>query len=363
MKKLFFLISLFISIAASSQMKFLMPVINGTVSGPPPTGTTIRTEAEAFDTYSSITPINNLEADASLYDVIYSTVGGYGTYTITTAASGTHSISFRLISPGGAQFFIKDGSGTTLATVNVPNGNSNWQTVSTSVSLGSGSQTIKLVSNSTDLSFNWFEIDNSLPPSTVYYTYIVFKDVFEGAPSPWTSGISIWNNLNATTTQISTANGYTTNLHNDHLLSFGRTIVNTTAWTQAFNSPGPATNGDGVFDNLILDKGWKGPNGSRVKITGLDPARTYDFWVLANSQPYESTTVSFTISGNNSATTSSISTANNYGSSASHPDWKTDPALAKVTGIMPDASGNVIIQGNLVLGPFVPISVIVYKQN
>jgi hypothetical protein len=364
MKKILLIISTLITLTASSQIKFFMPIVNGsTTSSPPPTGTVQKIEAEAFDTYSSITPVANNDADGSLYYVIYSTVGGYGDYTVNTAASGTHAMTFRVLSTSGAQFFVKNAAGTVIATVNVSS-NPGWQTISgVNVTLAGGSQKIEIVSNSTSLGINWFTVDNSLPATPTYYTFINVTNQFESSPSPWTTGISIWNTLNPTESQIATVNGYTKSLINDHLLSFGRTIVNTTAWTSSFVSPAPVTNGAGVFDNLILDKAWKGPNGSRFKITGLDPTRTYDFWILANSQNADNSTVNFTVTGNNSATTGNVVTASNYGSSVSFPDWKTDPALAKVTGITPDGSGNIIITGNLVSGPIVPVGAIIYRQN
>jgi hypothetical protein len=363
MKKLFLIISTLVSLAASSQTFFAGVIPPTAPPVIPPTGAIVRTEAEAFDAYSSITPVSNIDADASLYYVIYSTVGGYGDYTVNTAAAGTHAMTFRVISTSGAQFFVKNNAGTTLATVNVSS-NPGWQTITgVNVTLANGSQKIEIVSNSTNLAFNWFTVDNSFTANTTYYTFIDFTNRDESPPSPWTTGVSAWNALNATETQIATANGYTKNLSNDHLLSFGRTIVNSTAWTQSFASPFPNVNGAGVFDNLVLDKGWKGPNGGRFKITGLDPTKTYDFWILSNSQPFENSTVNFTVTGNNTLTTGNIVTVNNYGNSVSYPDWRTDPALAKVTGITPDVSGNVIITGNIISGPILPINAIVYKQN
>jgi hypothetical protein len=367
MKKLLFILTLFASLAASSQCPscwVFLPTMNGNTGiTTPPTGTVVRTEAEAFDTYSSITPTVNNDADASLYYVLYSTVGGYGDYTINTAAAGTHAMTFRVLTTSGSQFFVKNSAGFTIATVNA-SGNPGWQTISgVNVTLGAGSQKIEIVSNSTSLSINWFTVDNSLTSNTSYYTFINFSNEFFITQSPWTSGVSIWNTLKPQEPPIATVNGVTKTLINDHLLSFGRTIVNTTAWTGSFTAPTPNIDGAGVFSNNTLYKGWKGPNGSRVKITNLDPTKTYDFWILANTQPFENTTVNFTVTGNNTATTGNIVTANNYGSSVSYPDWRTDPALAKVTNITPDGSGNVIITGNLINGPFVSMSVIAYKQN
>jgi hypothetical protein len=220
MKKLLFILTLFASLAASSQCPscwVFLPTMNGNTGiTTPPTGTTVRTEAEAFDAYSSITPANNIDADASLYYVIYSTVGGYGDYTVNTAASGTHAMTFRVLSSSGAQFFIKNSAGTILATVNVSS-NPGWQTISgVNVTLASGPQKIEIVSNSSNLSLNWFTVDNSFSANTNYYTFINFSNEFFISQSPWTSGVSIWNTLKPQEPPIATVNGVTKTLINDH---------------------------------------------------------------------------------------------------------------------------------------------------
>jgi endoglucanase len=74
-------------------------------------------------------------------------------------------MNFRIATPNnGAQFQVKNASGTVLATVNVPNTGAyqTWQTTSATVLLPAGTQTIRLQSSATPpWNINWLEV---VPP-------------------------------------------------------------------------------------------------------------------------------------------------------------------------------------------------------
>ncbi|MGZ4012243.1 MAG: carbohydrate-binding protein, partial [Flavisolibacter sp.] len=79
-----------------------------------------------------------------------------------------YAVNLRVASPNGGQLQIKNSAGTVLATVTVPNtgGWQNWQTVSTTIALNAGTQTIRIYSASNGWNFNWWEIANSPTTTT-----------------------------------------------------------------------------------------------------------------------------------------------------------------------------------------------------
>jgi hypothetical protein len=89
-------------------------------------------------------------------------LGDWMEYSVTVASAGTYTVNFRIATPNnGAQFQVKNASGTVLATVNVPNTGAyqTWQTTSTAVNLAAGTQTIRLQSSATPAwNINWLEI-------------------------------------------------------------------------------------------------------------------------------------------------------------------------------------------------------------
>lgn len=83
-------------------------------------------------------------------NVGYIDLGDWMDYSVKTAASGTYTITFRVATPdAGAQFQVKNSSGTVLATIAVPNTGDfqTWKDVSATVKLVSGTQTLRLYSS------------------------------------------------------------------------------------------------------------------------------------------------------------------------------------------------------------------------
>jgi endoglucanase len=98
-------------------------------------------------------------------------------YNITVPSSGSFSVNLRVASPSGGQLQIKNSAGSVLATVAIPatGGWQNWQTVSTSITLPQGAQTIRVYSASNGWNFNWMDViggTTSTPPPSSTTTRI-----------------------------------------------------------------------------------------------------------------------------------------------------------------------------------------------
>jgi parallel beta-helix repeat protein len=83
-------------------------------------------------------------------------------YSVNMPSAGTYVVSFRVASPAtSGQLQLRNTAGTVLATVAVPNTGwwQNWQSVSATVTLPAGQQTLRVVSTSADAwNFNYFEL-------------------------------------------------------------------------------------------------------------------------------------------------------------------------------------------------------------
>lgn len=357
MKKIFIITILLISsVYLHAQLQFFM--VDKSSGAPPPAGTTVRTEGEQFDQWSGITVYANNDADASLYYIGFGAAGQWTDYSINPAA-GTHNISVRVsTNAGGGNFYIKSGA-TTLATLTAPAG-SPWTTLTGTITLTAGIQILRIESAINDLNINWFEIDNSYTPNIPGYAYLNLCNQYQSSPSPWVTYISQWNTENSDSSQIQSAGGWTQSLHTWRLRNIGWSFTNVTALSGTGGGQQPSTNGDAAFDNLVVSTIWKAPNGAQVKFTGLDVSKNYDVFILPNSASYEPNTVSFTANG---VTSAAKNTASNYGSSAAYPNWENDPALARMSAVVPNGSGEIIITCNLISGTYVPMAAIILKQN
>jgi endoglucanase len=93
-------------------------------------------------------------------------------YNVSVATAGTYTLKLRLASNvSGAQFQLKNSSGTVLATINVPNttGWQRWQDVTATVKLAGGTQTLQFYSVAPEIwNMNWFELsENAMLASTM----------------------------------------------------------------------------------------------------------------------------------------------------------------------------------------------------
>jgi len=119
-------------------------------------------EAESYSTMSGIQTENCSEGGLN---VAYTDAGDWMDYTVNVQNAGAYTAEFRVSSPyTGTQLQLLKGA-TVLTTVTVPQtgGWQNWQTVSTSINLGTGSQTLRVKAVSNGWNLNWMNITSVTP--------------------------------------------------------------------------------------------------------------------------------------------------------------------------------------------------------
>src|SRR5215203_1113296 len=134
--------------------------VNVTVNPSTPSSS-FRIEAENYTAMSGIQTEFTKDAGGGL-NVGWIEQGDWMDYSINTSSAGTYTINLRIATPNpGAQLQIKKSDGTVLSTVNLPNtwGWQEWQTISTTVTLAAGVQTIRIQSSSSSgWNINWLEV-------------------------------------------------------------------------------------------------------------------------------------------------------------------------------------------------------------
>ncbi len=113
---------------------------------------------EAED-YSAMSGIQTQACSEGTDNVGWTDMGDWMDYTIDVPSAGQYTVSYRVASPiNTSKLQMKLGSNV-LATTSVPNtgGWQNWTTVTASVNLSSGNQTIRLYVSGTGFNINWFE--------------------------------------------------------------------------------------------------------------------------------------------------------------------------------------------------------------
>src|SRR5215204_2931650 len=134
--------------------------VNVTVNPSTPSSS-FRIEAENYTAMSGIQTEFTKDAGGGL-NVGWIEQGDWMDYSINTSSAGTYTINLRIATPNpGAQLQIKKSDGSVLSTVNLPNtwGWQEWQTISTTVTLAAGVQTIRIQSSaSSGWNINWLEV-------------------------------------------------------------------------------------------------------------------------------------------------------------------------------------------------------------
>ncbi len=123
----------------------------------PPTAVALPGTVQA-ENYSAMSGIQTETCSEGGLNVGYIESGDWMDYLVNPSSTGSYTLSFRVASTGTTGAFqIKSGS-TVLATVIVPNtgGWQNWTTVSTTVNLNAGSQTVRLQATGTGWNINWW---------------------------------------------------------------------------------------------------------------------------------------------------------------------------------------------------------------
>ena len=149
--------------------------ISVTVNAATPTNTTTTTtttssstlhiEAENYSAMSGIQTENTGDVGGGK-NVGYQDVGDWMDYPVNIASAGTYTVSFRVASmKGGPQFQLRKSDGSVLATLTVPStgGYQTYQTITASVSLPAGQQTLRIVTTSTPdgWNINWWDIQGA----------------------------------------------------------------------------------------------------------------------------------------------------------------------------------------------------------
>jgi Carbohydrate binding module (family 6)/Secretion system C-terminal sorting domain len=126
------------------------------------TSSSIHIEAEDFSNQYGIQTEPTSDAGGGK-NVGYQDDNDWMDYSVNVSSAGTYTVNFRVASLfGGAQFQLRKSDGTVLTTVTVPStgGYQVWQTLSASVSLPAGQQTLRIytVKASGGWNINWWEI-------------------------------------------------------------------------------------------------------------------------------------------------------------------------------------------------------------
>ncbi|HEY4290856.1 MAG TPA: carbohydrate-binding protein [Puia sp.] len=137
------------------------------VSAPPAVSIPGKIEGEAYSAMAGVAKESTADAGGG-QDVGWIDVGDYMDYSVNVASAGQYSIGFRVAAPGaGAVLQLMQANGAVLTTVSVPNtgGFQTWQTVTATVTLPAGVQTLRIKSTgSSDWNFNWMQFAQSSAP-------------------------------------------------------------------------------------------------------------------------------------------------------------------------------------------------------
>lgn len=127
-------------------------------------------------------------------------------YSVYAATAGTYNVNLRLATSNySARLEIRKPDGTVLAGVNIPRtgGYQKWVTVSTSITIPSGKQTLRIVSAATqDWNINWIEFvrPNAAIAQTLNMPPRDSTTLFQVFPNPVTDKFNIEINNNSTGT-------------------------------------------------------------------------------------------------------------------------------------------------------------------
>lgn len=142
--------------------------VNAAATTPPPASSykalPAKIEAEAWSAMNGVQTESTSDAGGG-QDVGWIDLNDWMDYNVNVAAAGNFTVSFRVSTPNsGAKFQLRKSDGTVLATVSVPTtgGYQNWQTVTASVNLPAGNQTLRVVSTiAQNWNINWIDFASS----------------------------------------------------------------------------------------------------------------------------------------------------------------------------------------------------------
>ncbi|MDA3890520.1 MAG: discoidin domain-containing protein [Salinivirgaceae bacterium] len=120
--------------------------------------------------------------------------GDWMNYTVNVPSSGLYNVSYRIASAPGTGVLNFEVSNQTLASTAIDATGSwqTWQTLSTSVMLTEGSQTIQLYAQSGGFNINWFELEaNSAKAGELAQINNKLSDQFSIYPNPFVNLLNI----------------------------------------------------------------------------------------------------------------------------------------------------------------------------
>jgi glucose/arabinose dehydrogenase len=126
-----------------------------------------RIQAEDYDGMFGIQTEGTADAGGG-DNVGWVQTGDWMDYNVNVTAAGVYTVAFRVASnPGGGELQLRSGSNI-LAMINVPatGGWQAWQTITTTVTLAAGEQTLRVYAGTSDWNLNWMEFStgaNSAP--------------------------------------------------------------------------------------------------------------------------------------------------------------------------------------------------------
>jgi endoglucanase len=137
------------------------------IAPPVSSGNSIPGKIEA-ESYSNMSGVATESCSEGTLDVGWIDRNDWMDYNVNVTATGQYTASFRVATPNNnAVFQLITSGGTVLATVGLPNtgGYQNWQTVTVSVNLPAGPQTLRIASIANDgWNINWMQF--SVPGSS-----------------------------------------------------------------------------------------------------------------------------------------------------------------------------------------------------
>ncbi|WP_025740135.1 glycosyl hydrolase [Aquimarina pacifica] len=123
----------------------------------------IHIEAEDYTAMSGVQTENTTDTGGGL-NVGWIDAGDWMEYVVDIPVEGTYTINFRVASiPGDATFqFQIDGNTLVTTNVDATGGWQNWITISETVALSAGTQTIRINSTNQNWNLNWLQIESGV---------------------------------------------------------------------------------------------------------------------------------------------------------------------------------------------------------
>jgi len=175
-----------------------MHVDNFTIVGLPGSSSPIpgTIQAENYSAMSGVQTETTTDTGGGL-NVGYIDPNDWMDYAASVSNTGSYTVRFRVASAGsGGQLQLRRGT-TTLATVSVPGtgGWQNWTTVTATVSLTAGAQTLRLATSTGGFNINWFQFETA--PVVTERITVSGTHFMVGSKRIWLNGANTpWDNWN-----------------------------------------------------------------------------------------------------------------------------------------------------------------------